>query len=208
MDDKAGRNLDSKELYWKVNDDGIQVATMKDKESGLTFTCYADSKNPHYRYATLVALSDETPNEPVYEDGTLRIPETVALGVDHFRVRKIDALEEPGYPIKKIEIPEGVHAIAPSAFKGFRHLEEIIYPCGSHAIRKDTFKGCTALRKLTVYGSVTLIEKDAFRGCSSLREVEILDTAHVIEEDAFSGCTSYRGPRTGEGFRQRQKGRK
>lgn len=111
----------------------------------------------------------------------------------------------------EIRIPDGVTAIAVSAFKNSKNCERVFIPETVTAIGAEAFSGCPAesinipsavakIEKFAFYRSglteavipegVTEIENNAFDECYNLRKVSIPSTCKRVGEYAFRGCVN------------------
>lgn len=80
--------------------------------------------------------------------------------------------------------------IADSAFKGCRHLMDVIIPNTVKSIGDGAFEKCISLKSITIPDGVKRIGCDAFYKCTSLENIVIPDSVKNIDCDAFTGCTS------------------
>lgn len=87
------------------------------------------------------------------------------------------------------DITYNVTAIAPSAFKGNKVLQEVNTGKNVTSIGTYAFKSCTKLSSVTMGANVTTIAKEAFGGCTSLASIKIGANVKSIGKSAFSGCT-------------------
>ena len=88
------------------------------------------------------------------------------------------------------EIPDGVTAIADSAFKSATFLESVSIPDSVKTLGKSAFAFCSSLQSITLPKGVTKIPDYAFDRCTALEKVEILGKVTVIGIRAFNECRS------------------
>lgn len=96
-------------------------------------------------------------------------------------------------PAKKLTsytVPEGVVAIANSAFGQCKDLETVELPSTLKYIMTYSFAECTALKSITLPESLTEINDFAFSGCSALAEVNFAEDSSLatIGNAAFYDC--------------------
>lgn len=91
---------------------------------------------------------------------------------------------------ERVEIPEGVTAIADNAFNGCNKLTEVIIPEGVTSIGDYAFLGCTALKKVGIPSTAEYIGKSCFRYCRALEHAVLPDGLKKIEENTFLSCNS------------------
>lgn len=99
-----------------------------------------------------------------------------------------------GYTGKDImlSVPDGVHEIAPGAFKGMVFLEKLQLPETISVIREDAFKGCKRLRTVNFPASLVLIGSYAFHRCHSLEQVLLPPSVTELGDCVFLYCDSLR----------------
>lgn len=68
--------------------------------------------------------------------------------------------------LTKVEIEQGISAIADGAYKNLTNLKEVVIPDSVQMIGKEAFYGCTGLTSITIPASVSIIGTDAFKNCS------------------------------------------
>ena len=86
-------------------------------------------------------------------------------------------------------IPEGVTAIANSAFAGCRELEYIVIPQSVVSIGRNAFDNCYRLDKLVIHEGVISIGDYAFQCCFDLTELKIPNSVVDIGNYAFRGTS-------------------
>jgi hypothetical protein len=91
---------------------------------------------------------------------------------------------------KSTIIPNGVTAIASSAFSNCSGLNSITIPAGVTSIGTSAFYGCSGLSSITIPTGVTSIAYYAFNGCTGLTSVSIPNSVTYISNYAFYGCKS------------------
>ncbi|MBO7596628.1 MAG: leucine-rich repeat domain-containing protein [Bacteroidales bacterium] len=89
-----------------------------------------------------------------------------------------------------VSIPDGVTAIAGSAFAGCTSLTSVSIPDGVTTIDGSAFAGCTSLTSVSIPDGVTTIGGSAFKGCTSLTSVTIPESVAEIKDWAFDDCQS------------------
>lgn len=92
--------------------------------------------------------------------------------------------------VTDIVIPEGVCAIAGSAFRNHSHLKSISFPKSLTGIYTEAFWGCSSLKKISFPSALKDLGKQAFKDCSSLESISFPSTLTKIGEEAFCGCVS------------------
>lgn len=95
----------------------------------------------------------------------------------------ITALKDKG--ILKIEVPEGVVAIADGAFEGATFFS-VTLPEGLLKIGDRAFADCIDLNEINLPNSLSIIGAEAFAGCATL-EVELPANVRKIGEDVLKG---------------------
>lgn len=89
----------------------------------------------------------------------------------------------------EVVVPEGVHEIGESCFKGMQYLTSITLPEGLVRISHDAFDGCSGLTQINIPQGVKKIGARAFSGCSGLKQITIPDSITEISKDTFKDCT-------------------
>ncbi len=89
----------------------------------------------------------------------------------------------------EFSVPEGVTAIAASAFCSAISLERITLPEGCVNMGQAAFMACTNLKEVNLPASMTVIAGEAFSYCTALESIEIPETVTYVGEYAFFGCT-------------------
>ena len=87
-------------------------------------------------------------------------------------------------------IPNGVVAIASSAFSGLPGPANIVIPNTVTSIGVDAFYNCHGLVSVSIPESIVCIESRAFEGCTSLSSIAIPCNVTDIEDNAFNRCSS------------------
>ncbi len=82
-------------------------------------------------------------------------------------------------------IPDGITAIAGSAFSGCGGLTSIKLPEGLISIGNYAFSGCSALTSIVLPEGLTSIGYSAFSECTALESVTIPESVTSIGEDVF-----------------------
>lgn len=85
--------------------------------------------------------------------------------------------------MRYIDIPDGIKAIEPNAFKDCDNLLEVSLPLGITMLDDNVFRGCDNLRSVTVKKNTWVIYQ-AFRGCRSLSDMYMLrETPPELDDD-------------------------
>ncbi|MBR5370629.1 MAG: leucine-rich repeat domain-containing protein, partial [Oscillospiraceae bacterium] len=88
----------------------------------------------------------------------------------------------------KVEIPDGVTAIADQAFYDCGEVTEIVLPEGITRIGNSAFEECTSLAAVNIPETLSSIGEHAFDHCIALTEITIPPTVSAIGEEAFHNC--------------------
>ncbi len=88
-----------------------------------------------------------------------------------------------------VDIPEGVTAIAGSAFEDCKSLMSVNIPGSVREIGGLAFSGCSQLTEISIPEGVRTVGAYAFNWCVALQKVEIADSVSSIGNHAFVGCT-------------------
>lgn len=83
-------------------------------------------------------------------------------------------------------LPEGIKAIADSAFLNCKGLQSIAFPESLQSIGTSAFEGCSAITSLHIGQGVTSIGSSAFKGCSGLDEITV-DGGNASYHDGNGG---------------------
>lgn len=89
----------------------------------------------------------------------------------------------------EVVVPEGVHEIGESCFKGMQYLTSITFPEGLVRIANDAFSDCSGLTQIIIPQAVIAIGRNAFCGCTGLKQVTIPNSVTKIGEGSFASCT-------------------
>lgn len=92
-----------------------------------------------------------------------------------------------GMEIASAVIPEGVVAIADSAFENCAELESVTLPSTLQTIGDAAFAGCAKLTGIELPKNLKTVGKRAF-AFTGLSEIVFPDTVAELGEDAFFGC--------------------
>ena len=92
-------------------------------------------------------------------------------------------------PLKHVEIPEVVTAIANRAFS-YTKLTSVAIPASVKHIGAHAFSNCRFMTHVNISEGVESIGAGAFRNCNSLGNVTIPETMKSIGHNAFRGCTA------------------
>ena len=84
------------------------------------------------------------------------------------------------------DVPDGVEEIAWTAF-AYSQLSSVSIPEGVTAIAASAFYGCPQLRSVNIPASVSTIGESAFYGCSRLQHVDLADV-RKLGKKAFQDC--------------------
>ena len=106
-----------------------------------------------------------------------------------------DASENTSYTV-----PQGVAAIARSAFSGSKNLTDIVLPETIISIGEEAFDGCSNLTTINIPDSVESIGARAFRSCSGLTGIDIGNGVKRIGVNAFYYCFSLKTVTIGRSF--------
>ncbi len=132
--------------------------------------------NPFVKCPKLQSIEVD-PDNPVYcsVNGCLYDKEMTTL------------LAVPG-AVTRLEIPQGVSAIAPWAASDCETLAEVIFPDSVTRIEQRSFEGTKALQAIQLPSELAYIGEYAFDGCS-LKELVIPGSVTEIEDGAFAHCS-------------------
>ncbi len=90
--------------------------------------------------------------------------------------------------IISVALPEGLHSLPESVFKGCKKLKEISLPDTLQLIGKDAFSDLHCLEKINLPKSLKSIGKFAFSSCHSLKEINLPESLESIDDYAFYEC--------------------
>lgn len=91
---------------------------------------------------------------------------------------------------KEVSVPESVHTIGESAFKGGTSIEKIILPDSVTRIMDNAFKGCRKLKDIRFSSNLIHIGKYAFHRCHSLWNVKLPPTVTYLSDFTFLYCNN------------------
>ena len=86
-------------------------------------------------------------------------------------------------------VPEGVIAIGPDAFRGREDLVRVRLPSGLTKIGRGAFWGCSGLETIDLPDHLESVEDWAFYGCTALRSISFPPSTLHVGECSFRGCT-------------------
>ncbi len=89
-----------------------------------------------------------------------------------------------------VDIPEGVTAIAGSAFEDCKSLMSVKISGSVRDIGGLAFSGCSQLTEISIPDGVKTVGAYAFNWCVALQKAEFADSVSAIGNHAFVGCTS------------------
>ena len=96
-------------------------------------------------------------------------------------------------------IPDGVIAIAESAFSECSKLTSVTIPDGVTEIPRNAFYRCSGLVEVNLPSTLTTIGSYAFANCAGLKQVAIPDSVTSIHGSAFRYCDTLTSIGVGEG---------
>ena len=114
--------------------------------------------------------------------------------------------QAPTAPVDVV-VPDGVDAVAASAFRGNEMVRSISLPSSLTEIGRYAFDGCPNLEQVTFRDEADRaegveIELYAFRDCARLEAISIPQGEDsVIRQNAFVGCTGMKRAELGNGVR-------
>ncbi|MCC5015109.1 MULTISPECIES: leucine-rich repeat domain-containing protein [unclassified Legionella] len=88
------------------------------------------------------------------------------------------------------QIPAGVTAIGPYAFKNCTNLQTLMLPAGVTSIGSGAFWGCSKLQTLTLPAGITAIGDGAFFECVNLQTLTLPAGITDIDTATFCGCVN------------------
>ena len=106
-----------------------------------------------------------------------------------FTSEKTTLLRAGGAINGRYAVPEGVTAIADSAFDCCAALTEIVLPSSLRTVGNSAFFGCIGLTELTLPDQVTDIGEYAFFGCGGLKKLTVGSAVRTLGQYAFAVCT-------------------
>ena len=89
----------------------------------------------------------------------------------------------------RLDIPEGVEAIADNAFKDITAITGVTFPSTLKSIGSGAFWGCTGITGVEFPASLKTIGREAFMGCTGIESLHIPGTVKIIDGNAFGSCT-------------------
>ncbi len=85
-------------------------------------------------------------------------------------------------------IPEGVEVIGEMAFRGKKHLKNIIIPSTVKTIEHDAFYDCDELDNVYVPASVKELKSYAFAECDKLKQITFAGVPNKVSRHSFDDC--------------------
>ena len=85
-------------------------------------------------------------------------------------------------------IPDGVEVIGEMAFRGKKHLKNIIIPSTVKEIEHDAFYDCDELDNVYVPASVKEVKSYAFAECDKLKKITFAGVPDKLSRHAFDDC--------------------
>jgi hypothetical protein len=101
-----------------------------------------------------------------------------------------DSAFENKFMVTTVNLPNGVERIGDSAFKVCSNLATISLPVSLKEIGKEAFSECIALDNISLPDGVQTIGDRAFDGCKMLSKIAIPDAIVLIANNTFSGCSN------------------
>ena len=92
--------------------------------------------------------------------------------------------------VTSVRFHPSVIEVEDEAFRGFKHLEEVVFHEGLQKIGRNAFHSCKSLSSITVPSSVTEISHGTFNCCISLKKVTLNEGIQKIGEWSFQNCSS------------------
>ena len=90
----------------------------------------------------------------------------------------------------KLVFPEGITAIAPSAFISRQDVKSIVFPESLETIEDNAFNCCYSLAELSLPKSLSFLGNGAFNNCTMLTEITVPGTVEFVNGYAFANCTN------------------
>ncbi len=85
-------------------------------------------------------------------------------------------------------IPEGVEVIGEMAFRGKKHLKNVIIPSSVKEIEHDAFYDCDELDNVYVPASVKEVKSYSFAECDKLKKVTFAGVPSKLSRHTFDDC--------------------
>ena len=104
---------------------------------------------------------------------------------------KLHFIDENGYEVTEIVIPESVTTIRQNAFMGTKNVEKISIHNGVTSIGNRAFNN-SGIRELDIPSSITVIPAAMASYCSNLERVTFPNSLTSIEANAFANCYNLR----------------
>ena len=179
-----------KEIPWKDVKNDVKFVVV---EEGITsIGLYGFSFCPYLTEVTLPSTVESIGEKAFYTSPRISFysvaednPRYSSIDGVLFNKEQTELLKVPADFQGAYSIPEGVTAIAPSAFYDCRDLTEVTVPEGVTTVGDGAFYCCQSLSSVTLPESLTVIDADAFMLCYSLRELTVPAAVTAIGRWAF-----------------------
>ena len=99
-----------------------------------------------------------------------------------------------------IAIPDGITAIADSAFAGNTSITGVSFPGSLQSIGSSAFNGCSNIESMHIPENVTSVGASAFANCTGLSDLGISASAGAVAADEFANCISLQSVTVPEGI--------
>ncbi|MBQ8424778.1 MAG: leucine-rich repeat domain-containing protein [Clostridia bacterium] len=88
------------------------------------------------------------------------------------------------------DIPENVHTIGDSVFKGLEGLKSVNIPNSVKKIEREAFANCNLIYSITIPSNVQEIDSEAFINCSNLYNLKLSEGLKSLGSSVFYNCSS------------------
>lgn len=154
--------------------------TVVDPVSGLTFEVTTSGRN-----VTGVDFAGGS----IPADGVIDIPSSISYNGETVDVTGISPdlnSVNPSYrsSVTALHLPQGVDAVAPGLFAGYKVLKEVDID-GDAELGSKAFYGCAELGRVSLASGITAIPDSCFMGCVSLSSITLPSELETIGADAF-----------------------
>lgn len=147
---------------------------------GIYYGKYIDTVDSVY-----VTYKGENMYTPSYS-GEVTIPATVEYNGHTYKVMGIGSCVFFDCKVTKVNLPESLYVLEPSAFWNCTTIGEITLPDGLAVIGGSAFMGCTNLTTLNMGNNVKKIYGYAFYG-TQLKHIKVPKTVDCVTGETFTG---------------------
>lgn len=169
-------------LYYKASADEITILGIKGRTQQVVIPKTIEGKPVVAIGAYAFAIEEELPPSDVQTfEAIITLSQTE-------EIRTKPLLEDTGYAISRLVLPDTLREIHSYAFSGCRALRHILLPDGLSVIGEHAFSGCEEITSLTLPKTLIKIGGYAFYNCRALATLDIPQQVEKIGRYAFYNC--------------------